>query len=221
MAKEYIKLWSSYESYFEPLGAAEVGRLVLAMMKYKSSGVEPEFSGSEKFIWPAIKRDLDEDVEYTQKQSDLGKKGGRPKKGSERVEKGAKGSERVEKPDEGRRTEDKEILPSGNTKKAAAASLSPDLAEVVACWERYIGVPPRSAGEKLSILLNRMDVDMIRYGIRLMAQRHGNSVEYLERILGDWEREGCHTLADVDRLEDRRRAQAKDRPVNTCKLPML
>lgn len=69
MAKTYIKLWESYESYFEPLGAAEVGRLVLAMMQYKSSGVEPEFSGSEKFIWPAIKRDLDEDIAYTARQA--------------------------------------------------------------------------------------------------------------------------------------------------------
>ena len=41
MAKEYIKLWDSYESYFESYSAAEVGRLVLAMMKYKSQGVEP------------------------------------------------------------------------------------------------------------------------------------------------------------------------------------
>lgn len=70
MAKTYIKLWDSYESYFEPFGAAEVGRLVLAMMQYKSSGVEPEFSGSEKFIWPAIKRDLDEDIAFTERQSE-------------------------------------------------------------------------------------------------------------------------------------------------------
>ena len=69
MAKTYIKLWDSYSSYFEPLGAAEVGRLVLAMMKYKSSGVEPEFSGSEKFIWPAIRRDIDEDIAYTDRKA--------------------------------------------------------------------------------------------------------------------------------------------------------
>lgn len=66
MAKEYIKLWDSYESYFESYSAAEVGRLVLAMMKYKSQGVVPEFSGSEKFIWPAIKRDIDVDNEFAE-----------------------------------------------------------------------------------------------------------------------------------------------------------
>lgn len=73
MAKEYIKLWDSYESYFESYSAAEVGRLVLAMMKYKSQGVEPEFSGSEKFIWPAIRRDIDLDREFTEKKQSSGK----------------------------------------------------------------------------------------------------------------------------------------------------
>ena len=52
--KEYVKLWLSYRSYFEAYSAAEVGRLVLAAMDYRESGAEPEFSGSERFIWPAI-----------------------------------------------------------------------------------------------------------------------------------------------------------------------
>ena len=77
MAKEYIKLWDSYESYFESYSAAEVGRLVLAMMKYKSQGVEPEFSGSEKFIWPAIRRDINLDREFTEKKQSSGKSGGK------------------------------------------------------------------------------------------------------------------------------------------------
>ena len=53
MADTYIKIWDTYESYFEPLSAAEVGRLVLAMMKYKSSGTEPELNGNERYVWPA------------------------------------------------------------------------------------------------------------------------------------------------------------------------
>lgn len=82
--KEYVKLWVSYESYFEAYSAAEVGRLVLAMIKYRMSGVEPEFSGSERFIWPAIKRDLDESLKAQEAAAEVhrenGKKGGRPPK---------------------------------------------------------------------------------------------------------------------------------------------
>jgi len=62
MANEYVKLWLSYEAYFQPLGDAEVGRLVLGMLKYKSTGVEPEFSGSERYVWPAIKADIAPDM---------------------------------------------------------------------------------------------------------------------------------------------------------------
>ena len=84
MANEYVKLWLSYEAYFQPLGDAEVGRLVLGMMKYKSTGTEPVFNGNERFVWPAIKRDIDEakaaQERFEEKQRDNGKKGGRPSK---------------------------------------------------------------------------------------------------------------------------------------------
>lgn len=58
--KEYVKLWVSYESYFEPFSDVEVGRLVRAMIRYMSSGEEPSFSGNERFVWPAIRRDIDD-----------------------------------------------------------------------------------------------------------------------------------------------------------------
>ena len=80
--KEYVKLWLSYRSYFEAYSAAEVGRLVLAAMDYRESGAEPEFSGSERFIWPAIRRDIDECVAaqkaISAARSEAGKQGGRP-----------------------------------------------------------------------------------------------------------------------------------------------
>ena len=76
MADTYIKIWDTYESYFEPLSAAEVWRLVLAMMKYKSSGTEPELIGNERYVWPAIKRDLIKDAEYIEGKRISGKAGG-------------------------------------------------------------------------------------------------------------------------------------------------
>ena len=59
--KEYVKLWVSYESYFEAFSDVEVGRLVRAMIKYRVSREDPKFNGNERFIWPAIKRDIDSD----------------------------------------------------------------------------------------------------------------------------------------------------------------
>lgn len=85
--REYVKLWLSYKNYFESYSNEEIGRLVLAMIDYRESGALPDFSGSEKFIWPAIRRDIDESVKAQEKQSEAnrgnGKKGGRPPKSEE------------------------------------------------------------------------------------------------------------------------------------------
>lgn len=81
--KEYVQLWVSYSDYFQLLSDAEVGRLARAMIEYKLTGEEPKISGNERFTWPAIRRDIDEMNEklqaYSEKQSENGKKGGRPR----------------------------------------------------------------------------------------------------------------------------------------------
>lgn len=164
MAKEYVKLWLSYEAYFEPLSAAEVGRLTLAMMKYKSQGVEPVFAGNERFVWPAIKRDIDEAnqsaAEYSAKQSENGKNGGRPKKAleNEKATETQKTQAFFEKPkkdmDNGLRTKDNipPISPSGDispqrgepTAEKRKRFVAPSVDEVRAyCKERGNRVDPQ------------------------------------------------------------------------------
>jgi len=89
--KEYVKLWLSYDAYFQPLSTTEVGRLALAMIEYKSHGTEPVLSGNERFIWPAIRRDIDQQSEAQKKQADInranGSNGGRPPKAGSVAEK--------------------------------------------------------------------------------------------------------------------------------------
>ena len=82
--KEYVKLWLSYRTYFESYTPEQVGNLALAMLAYKDTGEEPEFYGPERFIWPAIKRDINEaqaaQAAAAQQARENGKKGGRPRK---------------------------------------------------------------------------------------------------------------------------------------------
>ena len=84
--KEYVKLWLSYETYFEPYTPEEIGNLVLAMLRYKDTGEEPVFQGNERFIWSAVRRDIDEAQEAQEAVADRarenGKGGGRPRKAS-------------------------------------------------------------------------------------------------------------------------------------------
>lgn len=140
--KEYVKLWLSYRSYFEAYSAAEVGRLVLAAMDYRESGAEPEFSGSERFIWPAIRRDIDESVAaqkaISASRSEAGKQGGRPE--SEKANAFDESNEKQKKQmlfeeskkSYGQRTKDKD-------KDSILSPLPPTLRESVEKWVAYKG----------------------------------------------------------------------------------
>lgn len=142
--KEYVKLWLSYRSYFEAYSAAEVGRLVLAAMDYRESGAEPEFSGSERFIWPAIRRDIDESVaaqkSVSASRSEAGKQGGRPE------------SEKANAFDESNEKQKKQMLSEESKKSygqrkrtkekdmdSILSPLPPTLRESVEKWVAYKG----------------------------------------------------------------------------------
>lgn len=171
MAKEnqYVKLWLTYDAYFEPLGDAEVGRLALAMMKYKSQGVEPVFSGNERFLWPAIKRDIDNAaaIQNAQLERDRenGRKGGRPKKSTEkenpgvfRETQGFSEKPMVKEKEKEKAKETETLSPAGESSGAHAPTPAPErprrrvrqaftpptLAEVAAyCQERHNGIDPQ------------------------------------------------------------------------------
>lgn len=129
--KEYVKLWLSYRSYFEAYSAAEVGRLVLAAMDYRESGAEPEFSGSERFIWPAIRRDIDESVAaqkaISASRSEAGKQGGRPE------------SEKANAFDESKKSYGQRTRTKEKDKDSILSPLPPTLRESVEKWAAYKG----------------------------------------------------------------------------------
>jgi hypothetical protein len=85
-SKEYVKLWLSYEDYFREYDDESIGAIVRAMLAYRKNGEQPQFEGPERFIWPAIQRDIDESIKAQEAASNVyrenGKKGGRPPKTS-------------------------------------------------------------------------------------------------------------------------------------------
>lgn len=142
--KEYVKLWLSYRSYFEAYSAAEVGRLVLAAMDYRESGAEPEFSGSERFIWPAIRRDIDESVAaqkaISASRSEAGKQGGRPE--SEKANAFDESKEKQKKQmllDESKKSYGQRKRTKEKDKDSILSPLPPTLREAVEKWVTYKG----------------------------------------------------------------------------------
>lgn len=142
--KEYVKLWLSYRSYFEAYSAAEVGRLVLAAMDYRESGAEPEFSGSERFIWPAIRRDIDESVAaqkaISASRSEAGKQGGRPE--SEKANASPESNEKQKKQmlsDESKKSYGQRKRTKEKDMDSILSPLPPTLRESVEKWVAYKG----------------------------------------------------------------------------------
>lgn len=80
MGLEYLKITPEIMTKISAYDQEQQGRLMLAMIAYALDGVEPEFDGMEKFVWPTLKMDIDRCAASVEKQSANGSKGGRPGK---------------------------------------------------------------------------------------------------------------------------------------------
>ena len=190
MAKMYIKLWDSYESYFEPLSDAEVGRLVRAMMKYKSLGVEPEFNGNERFTWPAIKRELDEDAAYTKKKSDIGKLGGAPLENNNAEKKTSKNNQKQA----GYRTKDK-----GLRKRSSSSDEMTTTNPIEDVFRENIGKLGATGKKALDGYVERMGDELVLAVIGKCSDLGGNTWAYVRKALDEAESLGCKTADDYRR----------------------
>lgn len=191
MAKTYIKLWDSYESYFEPLSDAEVGRLVRAMMKYKSLGVEPEFNGNERFTWPAIKRELDEDAAYTKKKSDIGKLGGAPLENNNAEKKTSKNNQKQA----GHRTKDK-----GLRKRSSSSSDEMTTNPIVDEFEKSIGKLSEKQADELMSYVRLMGNELVLTIIAKCSDLGGHTWAYVRKALEEAKKLDCKTAEEYNKV---------------------
>ena len=146
---KYLKVFTDFAEILEPLQDAEVGRLFKSMLAYAETGAAPDLRGNEKFVWNAAKQIIDRERDFSDKQAEKGKKGGRPKK----PEKADESQQKPEKADESRKSQKdkdkenyKEINSKEFTKKAATATFTPPTVEEVRkyCSERKNTVNPQA-----------------------------------------------------------------------------
>lgn len=87
MAREFFNAYHSILEAMEPLNDAERGRLFTALLVYSKTGATEKLSGNERFVFPGLRSQIDRDIksydEHCRKQSENGKKGGRPPKPTE------------------------------------------------------------------------------------------------------------------------------------------
>lgn len=188
MADTYIKIWDTYESYFKPLSAAEVGRLVLAMMKYKSSGTEPELIGNERYVWPAIKRDLDKDAEYIEGKRISGKAGGSSSKRKQNEANASKAKQEKEK-----EKEKEKISSSSNDEMMTTKSIED-------VFREDIGKLGTTGEKQLKEYAGRMGDELVLVVIQKCADLGGKTWAYVRKALDEAESLGCKTADDYRRV---------------------
>lgn len=202
--KEYVKLWVSYESYFEAFSDVEVGRLVRAMMKYRVSREEPKFNGNERFIWPAIRRDIDESLQAQEAtsaaRSEAGKQGGRPK-----AKKANAFEENKESYGQRTRTKDKvkdKVKDKGQGQDICAPARDDAAAVVLADYLNRINPSASSTSlDELKGFAEVMGPDVCRRAFDIALDSKKTSWPYIRAILQDKQRRGVRCLADWDALE--------------------
>ena len=209
--KEYVKLWVSYESYFEAFSDVEVGRLVRAMIQYRVSREEPKFNGNERFIWPAIRRDIDESLEAQEATAAVnrenGKKGGRPQKpnkpnGFSENPKNPFGFSESEK-SHGQGQGHKETSPDGDAKKTA-------LAAVMDCYLDKVNPMASPASlEELKAYVEHMGADCCLRAINIALDEKKTTWSYIKAILQNKLSQGVRCIADWDALDAKREEEKK------------
>lgn len=84
MSLLYMKFFWDYLDALEPLGDAERGRLLTALLEYGRTGEVPQLNGNERFIFPMIRAQIDRDMAayesesaaFTEAKREAGRKGG-------------------------------------------------------------------------------------------------------------------------------------------------
>lgn len=178
----YIKLWLDYRCYFETLSDAEVGRLVRAMLDYELDGATPKFSGSERVLWPVMRRNIDIDHEFLEKQAKNGSKGGRPRKPKETQQ----------NPEEPKETQQNQKEKIENRKQkieyittTTTAQARESWQQCVDCYEQNIGALPRAAFDSIVGYLEQVEPDLVCEAINQAAINNKRSWGYAQAILRD------------------------------------
>lgn len=218
--KEFVKLWLSYESYFEAFSDVEVGRLVRAMIKYRASREEPKFNGNERFIWPAIRRDIDESLEAQEAAAaasrENGKKGGRPPKASktngfyENQENQTGFSETQKSHGQGQGHGQGHGHGQGQGTRDSAPARDPAVAAVMdAYMNRIDPTPSPSSMDELKGYIKTMGPECCIRAIDAALDAKKASWNYVRRVLMNKASQGVHCIADWDAVEARRESVKK------------
>lgn len=143
MAKCYVKAFFDWIEQVSALEDDEKGRLFVAILEYARSGEVPDMQGRESILFPVFKSQIDRDMESSVKQSENGKKGGRPRAKTESKENQKKPKEtkrkltKANKEEEKDKEKDKDKEEEDTPPNPPLQGVSPQLEAAFADWLQY------------------------------------------------------------------------------------
>ena len=143
MAKCYVKAFFFWIEQVSALEDDEKGRLFVAILEYARSGEVPDMQGRESILFPVFKSQIDRDMESSVKQSENGKKGGRPRAKTESKENQKKPKEtkrkltKANKEEEKDKEKDKDKEEEDTPPNPPLQGVSPQLEAAFADWLQY------------------------------------------------------------------------------------
>lgn len=142
MAKCYVKAFFDWIEQVSALEDDEKGRLFVAILEYARSGEVPDMQGRESILFPVFKSQIDRDMESSVKQSENGKKGGRPRAKTESKENQNKPKETKRKLTKANKEEEKDKekdkdKEEDNPPNPPLQGVSPQLEAAFADWLQY------------------------------------------------------------------------------------
>ena len=149
--------------------------------------MEPELNGNERYVWPAVKRDLIKDAEYIEGKRISGKAGGE----SKRKQNEANASKsKLEKEKE----KEKDKISSSSSDEATTTKSIEDV------FREDIGKLGVAGKKALAEYVERMGDELVLAVIGKCSDLGGSTWAYVRKALDEAESLGCKTADDYRRV---------------------
>ena len=208
MEMAYVKIYADWTKVTKKLREAEKGRLIDAMVTYATTGVDTsdQLSGNEQYLFPVFQASIDRDrqalAELSHRQSENGKKGGRPRKNQLDKNENPKNPlvfDETQKNEE--KEKEKEILPPTPFKGETAGSGS-------YVSDNIIGMTAGNWEELRSFLDDGLTQELINHAVDEAGANGKRTWAYVRRILTRYLTEGITTLTQAKASDQKPQPQA-------------
>jgi hypothetical protein len=233
---DYLKVYTRFRKDISALSDAEKGRLFDAMLKYAEDGTAPQLTGSERIMWPVAEQNIDFARKESDKQTENGGKGGRPRKNPETQQNPTKPTETQQNPTKAYNVNnnvnvndnEKEENDGGGSKTRTRESFPPqddeledpqatDVPEWIDMLSMYgIKMATGAWQEMREMQEQGIGGDLICWAIEQAVNAGACNWNYLSRVLNNCLKLGCKTRARAEELAAQRKAELakpKEAPV--------